>query len=86
LNSNEEISIFVQSHTDSRAPDEYNMELSISRANEIKKYLISQGIASRRVKSRGYGETRPLNKCRNGVFCSESEHKVNRRTEFLILE
>ena len=76
----------VKSHTDSRAPDNYNLELSNKRANSVIKYIISNGIDSSRVSGKGYGETQLLNNCANGVKCSELEHQINRRTEFLIVE
>ncbi len=72
-------------HTDSRGPDEYNMELSIKRANEVVRYIVSKGIDYNRIYGKGYGETMPVNKCVNGVQCTDAEHLENRRTEFLIL-
>ncbi|HIP48715.1 MAG TPA: OmpA family protein, partial [Lutibacter sp.] len=73
------------SHTDSRGPDDWNMELSIKRAEEVVHYITSKGIAYNRIYGRGYGETQPLNHCVNGVECSELEFIVNRRTQFIVL-
>jgi len=73
------------SHTDSRGPDDWNMELSIKRAEEVVHYIISKGIAYNRIYGRGYGETVPLNHCVNGVDCSEKDFVANRRTQFVIL-
>ena len=73
------------SHTDSRGPDEWNMELTNMRANEVVSYIVSKGIDYRRIYGKGYGETLPVNHCVNGVECTEVEHLQNRRTEFLIL-
>ena len=78
--------IDVRSHTDSRADDDYNMDLSNRRAKSTIQYLITNGIDSSRLKGQGYGETRHVNRCRNGVPCSEYEHQLNRRSEFIILE
>jgi len=50
------------------------------------RYLISKGITKKRLVAKGYGETKLLNHCKNGVECSEEEHQVNRRTEFMILK
>ncbi len=72
-------------HTDSRGPDEYNMELSIKRANEVVRYIVSKGIDYNRIFGKGYGETMPVNHCVNGVKCTDAEHLENRRTEFIIL-
>ncbi len=79
--------IKVESHTDSRSSDSYNLNLSDRRAKSTKEYLISQGIASDRIESAiGYGESKLINKCSNGVQCSEAEHQLNRRSEFIILK
>jgi peptidoglycan-associated lipoprotein len=73
------------SHTDSRGPDDWNMELTNMRANEVVSYIVGKGIDYRRIYGKGYGETLPVNHCVNGVECTELEHLQNRRTEFLIL-
>jgi len=79
------VSIELMSHTDSRGNDDYNMSLSQQRANSVVNYLVSKGISRSRLTARGYGETRLVNRCANGVECAESEHKKNRRTEFRVL-
>ncbi len=72
-------------HTDSRGPDDWNMELSIKRAEEVVRYIVNKGINYNRIYGKGYGESMPLNHCVNDVECTDAEHLVNRRTEFLIL-
>ncbi|MCT4697648.1 OmpA family protein [Tenacibaculum haliotis] len=79
--------IKVESHTDSRNTDSYNLNLSDRRAKSTKEYLIKSGIESSRIDSaKGYGESQLLNKCLNGVKCSSAEHQLNRRSEFIILK
>ncbi|MDO4729568.1 MAG: OmpA family protein [Bacteroidota bacterium] len=78
-------SVEIMSHTDSRGNDEYNMSLSQQRANAVVNYLATKGIQRSRMVAKGYGETRLINRCANGVQCSEEEHYKNRRTEFRIL-
>ena len=79
--------IRLESHTDSRANDAYNMALSNRRAKSTYDYLVSQGIDPIRIpKYEGFGETQLVNKCSNGVPCSKEEHQLNRRTEFIILK
>ncbi len=73
------------SHTDSRASDAYNMDLSQRRAQSAVDYIVSKGIASDRISAVGYGETQLLNECSNGVKCSETKHQENRRTEFKVV-
>ena len=80
-----EIIIEICSHTDSRADDVYNYWLSQQRAIAVAEYIISQGIDKSRVTGKGYGETKLLNHCSNGVNCSEFEHQENRRTEFKVI-
>ena len=72
-------------HTDSRAPDGYNMQLSRRRSQETVNYLLALGVDYKRITGKGYGESKLLNKCSNGVKCSELEHQENRRTEFLVI-
>jgi peptidoglycan-associated lipoprotein len=73
------------SHTDSQGRDKYNEDLSKRRADSAKRWLARNGIAASRVKAVGYGERVILNKCVNGVKCTDDEHRFNRRTEFKIL-
>ena len=47
--------------------------------------MIDEGVDAKRIKAKGYGETRLLNKCKDGVKCSEEEHQLNRRSEFKII-
>ncbi|WP_346880679.1 OmpA family protein [uncultured Algibacter sp.] len=76
----------VSAHTDARGPDQYNLELSKSRAASTLEYLVSQGIARNRLKSIGYGEMQPLNKCVKEGICDDEEYDINRRCEFTILK
>ncbi len=86
LKDNPTWDVEMSSHTDSRAPDDYNMKLSQRRAESTVKYLIEHGIDADRLSAKGYGETRLVNKCSNNVPCTEEEHQQNRRTEFTILD
>ena len=72
----------IYSHTDSRGDDAANLELSNRRANAVLDYLASKGINRQRLTAKGMGETNIINRCGNGISCSEKEHELNRRTEF----
>jgi outer membrane protein OmpA-like peptidoglycan-associated protein/tetratricopeptide (TPR) repeat protein len=85
LRDNPSLKIELSSHTDSRASDEYNMALSQRRAASAVAYLVKKGIATGRMVAKGYGETQLINKCANGVQCTEAEHQLNRRTEVKVL-
>lgn len=80
------IKVEIMSHTDSRGDDSYNKALSQQRAQSVVNYLVNKGISRNRMVANGYGETRLVNRCANGVNCSDDEHKKNRRTEFRIIQ
>lgn len=86
MTDNPTIWIELGSHTDSRGKDAYNLNLSQKRAQAVVEYIISRGINKNRITAKGYGETQLLNKCSNGVECSEEAHQLNRRTEFKIVK
>lgn len=79
------LDLVVNSHTDSRATDEYNQGLSNRRADAVRDYLSQFEIPGNRVKLEWFGEEKHVNDCGNGVPCTESEHQLNRRSE-LVLE
>ena len=79
------VSVEIMSHTDSQGGDDFNMSLSQQRANSVVNYLVSKGISRSRLTGRGFGETRLVNRCSNGVQCSASQHQKNRRTEFRVI-
>jgi outer membrane protein OmpA-like peptidoglycan-associated protein/tetratricopeptide (TPR) repeat protein len=87
MRSHPNMVIKIESHTDSRGSDKYNMKLSDRRAKSTRDYIISRGIAAERIESAiGYGESQLLNKCSNGVKCTPEEHQLNRRSYFYILK
>lgn len=86
LNNNPGLIIELASHTDSRAPADYNLDLSKRRAKSCVDYLVSKGISKSRLVPVGYGETKLVNDCADGVDCSEEEHQQNRRTTFRVLK
>jgi len=77
--------IDIRSHTDSRGADSYNLKLSDRRAKATLEWIVKQGIDKKRLKAKGYGETRLVNGCSNGVPCTEEEHQENRRSEFIVV-
>jgi hypothetical protein len=72
-------------HTDSWGRDDDNKRLSQNRADFAVNYIVSNGIEKNRIFGKGYGESQLVNKCKNGVQCTEDEHKENRRIEFKII-
>jgi outer membrane protein OmpA-like peptidoglycan-associated protein/tetratricopeptide (TPR) repeat protein len=77
--------IDVRSHTDSRQTHEYNAKLSDKRAKATIAWLIKNGIDTKRLTGKGYGETQLVNHCADGVKCTGAEHQANRRSEFIIV-
>ncbi|MCB0399576.1 MAG: OmpA family protein [Winogradskyella sp.] len=88
LNKYPTMNIDIRSHTDCRASAEYNEKLSDRRAKSSRQYLIDNGIAADRLTAKGYGESQLVNDCgcepTNESSCSEEEHQLNRRSEFII--
>lgn len=76
--------IEIGSHTDSRGNAKFNEELSQKRANSTREYIIQSGINASRVSAKGYGESVPIIKCKTDDACSEEDHELNRRSEFVI--
>ncbi|MCF6306724.1 MAG: OmpA family protein [Flavobacteriaceae bacterium] len=79
------VSVEIASHTDSRGTKENNRDLSERRAQAVTNYLISKGVNTSRIVSNGYGESQLLNRCSDGVSCTERDHRVNRRTQFRVI-
>jgi outer membrane protein OmpA-like peptidoglycan-associated protein/tetratricopeptide (TPR) repeat protein len=86
MEQNPKIHVELSSHTDSRAGDQYNMILSDKRAKAAVQYIISKGVDAKRMKWKGYGESKLVNGCKNDVPCTEEEHQKNRRTEFKVIK
>ena len=84
MTENTELSINVKSHTDSRGKDDYNMDLSERRANSTIKYLISKGVNADKISGKGFGESELKINC--GLKCTEEEHALNRRSEFMVVK
>lgn len=85
MKDNPNVKVEVGSHTDCRSSAEYNQTLSQNRANASVDYVVSQGIARDRITGKGYGESKLLNECADGVSCTEAQHSINRRTEMKVI-
>ena len=81
MNKYPEMTVSIESHTDSKGPSSYNQRLSERRAKTTSQYVISKGIDSSRLSSAGKGESSPVVDCTN---CSKEEDQLNRRSEFII--
>lgn len=85
LNSNKQLMLEVGAHTDSKGNEVSNLKLSQLRAKSVQDYITRSGIEAKRIISKGYGESKLLNNCKDNQPCSELEHAQNRRIEFKIL-
>jgi outer membrane protein OmpA-like peptidoglycan-associated protein/tetratricopeptide (TPR) repeat protein len=85
MKQNVTMKIDIRSHTDSRQTAEYNAALSDRRAKSTVAWLVKNGITADRLTGKGFGESELVNKCSDGVDCSEEEHQLNRRSEFIIV-
>ncbi|MDX1365259.1 MAG: OmpA family protein [Arenibacter latericius] len=86
LENHPSLKIKIQSHTDSRGSELYNLELSKRRAASTKAYLVERGIDANRLSAEGLGESQLTNHCSDNVPCSEEEHLQNRRSQFIVAE
>jgi outer membrane protein OmpA-like peptidoglycan-associated protein len=79
LNAYPDTDIEIQGHTDNKGSDEFNQKLSEQRASSVASFLRAKGIASSRVRIKGYGETAPV-----ATNDTEEGRAQNRRVNFLI--
>ncbi|WKK65801.1 OmpA family protein [Lutimonas zeaxanthinifaciens] len=86
MNKYPEMIIESGSHTDSRGITGYNIWLSTRRAASTVNYILERGIDPSRITGKGYGETQLINGCADGIDCTEAQHAMNRRTEFVIIK
>ncbi len=84
LKDNPGLRIQLGSHTDSRGSNELNQALSTARAKSVYDYLLKRGVSSEGLSYKGFGESKIINKCLDGITCTDEEHALNRRTEYII--
>ncbi len=75
LNRYNQTQIEVGGHTDSTGSEQYNQQLSERRAEAVKNALVQQGVNPARIRTVGYGESRPIS----------SDNAMNRRVEITII-
>jgi outer membrane protein OmpA-like peptidoglycan-associated protein len=83
LKDNPTLWVELSSHTDAKGSDAYNQWLSEMRAISAVRYIVRNGIDKSRIKAKGYGETKPVEKC---TTCTLQQNQLNRRTEFKIIK
>ena len=76
-----ELTVSIESHTDSKGASSYNQKLSERRAKTTMQYVISKGVDSSRLSADGKGESNPIVDCSS---CNKEEDQLNRRSEFII--
>ncbi len=79
-----EMIVEVGTHSDIRGNNRYNLNLSQKRAGSVREYFMKNGIEPDRIFATGYGETKPLITCATEEACSEEQHELNRRCEFVV--
>lgn len=83
MSQNNNLRIYVKSHTDSKGDDKYNFNLSDRRAKSTVQYVISKGIDASRISGKGFGETELKINCKK---CTKEQDATNRRSEFLLVK
>lgn len=81
MKDNPTMKVELSGHTDNRGDEKLLMELSEQRVNAVKEYIVGKGISEKRIDTKAYGGSHPINK-----NDTELEHSKNRRVEFKILE
>jgi outer membrane protein OmpA-like peptidoglycan-associated protein len=77
LRDNDGLNVLIEGHTDNQGDWDENLKLSIERVNQVKEYLVKQGIAVSRIQAKGWGGTKPLT-----ASTEEEKRRLNRRVEF----
>ena len=77
--------LLIGAHADSRGTFDYNMALSERRAQSAKDYIMAKNIKAGRIFTRAFGESLIINRCVDGVHCSEIEHAKNRRADLKVV-
>ncbi len=86
-NANKKAKIEVAGHSDSKGSDQYNLALSKRRAESVANYLTSKGISSNRIKTVGYGESKPIASNENPDGSDNADGRAkNRRTEIVVVQ
>jgi OOP family OmpA-OmpF porin len=85
MDASPSITLEVASYTDSRGPANYNLGLSERRVKSTMDYLIEKGLKADRLEPKAYGETNLVNECDDNTPCSAAKHRLNRRSEFLVI-
>ena len=81
-----DLRIQIEAHTDSRGSSSRNLQLSQTRAEAIRDYLVSQGVSPETFQGvTGYGEQQITNNCTDGVYCLDMLHKQNERYPFVVV-
>jgi OOP family OmpA-OmpF porin len=86
LKDNPDINVRISGHTDSIGSDEYNQQLSERRAQAVKQYLVSEGIAASRLSTEGRGEQDPIAPNTEDGKDNPEGRAMNRRAELKVQE
>jgi outer membrane protein OmpA-like peptidoglycan-associated protein len=81
MKMNPKMEVMITGHTDNQGAVDYNVKLSENRAAAVVTYLVKAGIAPARLKSKGYGDSRPA-----AANDTEAGRAKNRRIELVILK
>ena len=81
MNENPDIKVELRAHADNVGSAAYNLKLTSRRAASVVQYLVENGISEQRLKSVGFGSSKPI-----ASNATEEGRQQNRRVEFIIVE
>lgn len=76
LLSNTDFTAVIEGHADEQGTREYNVALGARRANAVREYLVSRGVAGTRLQTVSYGKERPIEICSNEECYAKNRRAV----------
>lgn len=76
LMENPEFDALIEGHADEQGTREYNLALGARRANAVHEFLVSQGVATSRLRSVSYGKERPIEICSEEICYAQNRRSV----------
>jgi outer membrane protein OmpA-like peptidoglycan-associated protein/thiol-disulfide isomerase/thioredoxin len=86
LQKNKSLSIEITTHTDTKLDSKTAMDLTHKQSNTVAQFFIKRGVQTNRVKVSSKGNSQPRKICGGQEDCTDEDHKLNRRVEFVVFK